>query len=234
MRTLQQRGYVYVLNERKRVYPTRRLSAIAEAIARHDPILERLTPILTRLSRSTGETVLLGRRQGDRVIYLEVVEAQQTIRYSATPGDGKPLHASAIGKSMLGAMADADRKQLLRRLKLTRVTPATITDKAALEADIAAGKARGYFITRGENVAEVMAVAVARDIGGEPYGIAIAGPIGRIEARLEPLAKALAEATAGLDHPDIDGLARDLPAAPAKPQRATAQPRPVRRGRRGK
>ena len=39
VRTLQARGYVYVLDNRKRVYPTKRLLAVANAIARHDPLL---------------------------------------------------------------------------------------------------------------------------------------------------------------------------------------------------
>ncbi|MBM3558769.1 MAG: helix-turn-helix domain-containing protein, partial [Alphaproteobacteria bacterium] len=65
VRTLTARGYLYT-NERKRtIYPTKRLFEIAETIARHDPILERVGPLLAQLRDATGETVLLGRRQGD-------------------------------------------------------------------------------------------------------------------------------------------------------------------------
>ncbi|MDP6174193.1 MAG: hypothetical protein QGF09_08520, partial [Rhodospirillales bacterium] len=46
--------------------------------------------------------------------------------------------------------------------------------------DIAAGRDLGYFVTRGENVADVMAVAANLVLNGEPYGIAVAGPIQRM------------------------------------------------------
>lgn len=204
VRTLQQRGYVYILDERKRVYPTKRLYTIAQAIARHDPILERLMPILSRLSRSTGETVILGKRQANYVTYLEVIEGNQTIRYAASPGDTKPLHSSAIGKAMLGVLDEAARERLLGKLDLARVTDRTITSVDALRQDLAASEARGYFVTRGENVPDVMAISVARRVADDSYGIAVAGPIGRIESRLDELVAALLDAAATLDRIDME------------------------------
>jgi len=204
VRTLQQRGYVYILDDRKRVYPTKRLLAMAQAIARHDPVLERVMPILSRLSRSTGETVILGKRQADYVTYLEVIEGNQTIRYAASPGDTKPLHSSAIGKAMLGVIDEAARERLLRKLDLARVTERTITSVDALQQDLATSRARGYFITRGENVPDVMAISIARKVADDPYGIAIAGPIGRIEARFDELVTALGDAAAGLERMDTE------------------------------
>lgn len=204
VRTLQQRGYVYILDERKRVYPTKRLLAMAQAIARYDPLLERLTPILSRLSRLTGETVILGKRQADYVTYLDVIEGNQTIRYAASPGDSKPLHSSAIGKSMLGILSEAARDRLLGKLDLARITDRTITDAAMLRQDLAASQARGYFVTRGENVPDVMAISVARKVADEPYGIAVAGPLGRIESRLDELVAALLESAAALGRLDAE------------------------------
>ena len=124
VRTLQARGYVYVLDNRKRVYPTKRLLAVANAIARHDPLLEKLAPILEELRRDTGETVLLGKRQDDHVTYLEVIEGTHIVRYTSSPGDTKPLHSSTIGKATLGLMAPAERAALVARI-----------DRAAPEGD---------------------------------------------------------------------------------------------------
>src|SRR5688500_2352238 len=59
MRTLQARGYLYVLSQRRRCYPTRRLLDIAAAIAGHDPIVEKLRPAMEALRDRTGETVIL-------------------------------------------------------------------------------------------------------------------------------------------------------------------------------
>lgn len=204
VRTLQAQGYVYVLDERKRVYPTKRLAAIAGEIALHDPVLERLSAILAQLVKTTKETVLVGKRQGRQVIYLDVLEGTHTVRYAATPGDAKPLHSSAIGKSMLGLLAEDELRHLLRTLGLPRITGRTITDPARLMAEIAEGRARGYFITRGENVPDVMAISIARSIGEEPYGIAVAGPLPRLEERLDGYVAALLEAGAALERIDVE------------------------------
>jgi IclR family acetate operon transcriptional repressor len=199
IRTLQTRGYVYVLDARKRVYPTKRLLAVAEAIAQHDPVLERLSPILETLLKTTGETVILGKRQGDRVTYLDVLEGNHTLRYAASPGDTKPLHSSAIGKAMLGALQQSELDKLLSRIELPRITDRTITNRVALVEDLEASRQRGYFVTSGENVADVMAVSIMRRVAEEPYGIAIAGPVSRIEIRLESILATLRAAGDAVD-----------------------------------
>jgi IclR family acetate operon transcriptional repressor len=202
VRTLQARGYVYVLDERKRVYPTKRLFKIALQIAQNDPVLERIGPVLQALQQDTAETVILGKRQGNAVTYLDVVEGRQTIRYAADPGDIKPLHSSAIGKAMLGVMPDPELVRLLKTLRLPLVTDRTIKDADALLRDIQASRTRGFFVTQGENVPEVMAVSIARTLGEEFYGVAVAGPIGRLAPQLDVLVAALLKAGDALQQID--------------------------------
>lgn len=204
VRTLQARGYVYILDDRKRVYPTKRLLATAQAVAQNDPILERVGPILAALQRETAETVILGKRQGSRVIYLDVLEGQHTIRYSAAPGDAKPLHSSAIGKAMLGALSASERARLLRTLRLEKITDRTLTEPAELARDLEASQACGTYVTRGENVSEVMGVAIARTLGDEPYGVAVAGPIHRLERHLDKMVAALGKTGQALDRLDAE------------------------------
>ena len=195
---------MYILDERKRVYPTKRLFAVAQQIAQNDPVLERIGPVLAALQLETGETVILGKRQGNAITYLDVIEGRHTIRYAASPGDTKPLHSSAIGKAMLGAMPPLELVRLLRKLPLPAVTERTIKDQAGLLLDIEAGRARGYFMTRGENVPEVMALSIARSVGDEWYGVAIAGPIGRLEGAREGLAATLLAAGEALQRIDAE------------------------------
>ena len=81
---------------------------------------------MTSLRDETKETVILGKRNEERVIYLVVIESEQTIRYSARPGDFKPLHGSASGKVLLAALGEEERHALLKRLQLAPITPRTI------------------------------------------------------------------------------------------------------------
>ena len=107
--------------------------------------------------------------------------------------------SSAVGKALLGALGDAEGSSLLGRLELARVTPATITSRRALAADLAAGRARGWYVTRGENVADVMAVAAPVAINDETFAMAVAGPLQRMTRRLDRHAAALVAARQTLE-----------------------------------
>lgn len=80
-----------------------------------------------------------------------------------------------------------------------RVTPATLTSRRALAADLAAGRARGWYVTRGENVADVMAVATPVVMNEAVFAVAVAGPIQRMRLRLERHAGALVAARQKLE-----------------------------------
>ena len=191
LRTLELRGYLYELGLRKGWYPTLRWLQKASEIAAHDPTLARVTPLLEALGKASGETVVFGKRSGTEVVYLYVVESPHPIRYSAQPGDRKPLHSSSAGKAILGALPAAERAALLDRIELVRVTPSTIVRRDLLEKDLEAGAKRGWYATRGENVADVHALGVPVRIDGELYAVVVAGPAHRIEGALKAHAASL-------------------------------------------
>ena len=203
VRTLQIRGYVYVLEERKRIYPTKRLLGIAQSIGRYDTALERLTPIAAQLAKATGETVIIGKMQGDIVIYLDVMPGSHTVRYTASPGDTFPTHTSALGKSTLSLLSDDALDKAIGKLKLTQFTDATITDAKAFKKDILAGREAGYFLTRGETVADVMGISIARRIGGEPYAIGVAGPTSRLKEKFDTYLSAIKDSEKAISRIDI-------------------------------
>lgn len=128
--------------------------------------------------------------------YRNVLEGPQSIRYTARAGDLKPLHSSSIGKALLGALGQDELPEVLKQLPLDRVTEATITDRSALLTDLERSRQRDYFVTTGENVADVMAVAATVRLGSDVYGIAIAGPIHRMTDNLTRHVSALSAACA--------------------------------------
>jgi DNA-binding IclR family transcriptional regulator len=193
VRAMAGRGYLQAANERKAFYPTGKMLRHAEIIAAHDPVIPRIAGELMVLRDRTDETVILGQLHttGREVIYLEIVESRQNIRYSASVGDLKPLHSSAIGKALLAAMPEEQIEQLLKKLPLLRVTPDTLTSSDAVKGDLAKGRARGFQMTRGENVPDVAAVAVAVSVSSRIFGVAIAAPLHRMDAGLERCTAAL-------------------------------------------
>ncbi|WP_459615906.1 IclR family transcriptional regulator [Bordetella sp. 2513F-2] len=189
--TLSARGYLYTLSRPRALYPTKRMYDVARDILQQDPIVEQATPMLERLRDTSRETVILGKRQGDSVVYLQVVEGTHSIRYSAKPGDIKPLHSSSIGKALLGCMKEQELREWLQGRTLAPITSATITDPEALIADIQQSRRLGYFQTRGENVGDVWAVAAFLNVNKETLGIAVAGPGHRMEGSMPECAQLL-------------------------------------------
>lgn len=189
--TLTARGYLYSLTRPRSLYPTRRFFDLARSIHEKDPFVDRVMPLLERLRDASRETVILGKRQGDAVIYLQVIESPNPIRYSARPGEFKPLHSSAIGKALLGSLKEAELRANLAGRPLPSITGATLTDEEALAADILEGRRRGYFLTRGENVADVWAVSAFLSVNSDTLAVAVAGPRHRMEANVAEHAQLL-------------------------------------------
>lgn len=186
--TLIARGYLYSLQRPRALYPTKRMYDVAGEILGNDPFVAQATPLLERLRDASGETVILGRRQGDAVLYLQVIEGAHAIRYSAKAGQFKPLYSSAIGKALLGSLKEAELRRQVEALAPVAVTASTITDPQRLIEDLGAGRKRGYFVTRGENVEDVWAVAGYVAVNSETFAIAVAGPAPRMEKNCEAIA----------------------------------------------
>lgn len=189
--TLVMEGYLYTLRSPRTMYPTKRIWEVGQRINATDPIAQRLLPLLEQVRDQTKETVILGKRQGDVVLYLQIVESRNAIRYIANPGDFKPLHSSAIGKALLSALPESELKTVLKKLVLKRATPNTITSATGLRRDLDDARERGYAMTSGENVADVSAVAIPLNLGVENFALAVAGPTHRIHQAVPVILKAL-------------------------------------------
>lgn len=185
VRTLENRGYVYMLASRKGIYPTRRILDVAKKIAENDPVLERVDPVLSALRDTTGETIAFSKRQGDHIVYLDVFESSNSIRYNAQVGDFKMLHNSSPGKALLGCMDDDELDAILAGLEMTRFTPSTLTTRKALQDDLSLSRERGWYLNISESVSDLMGLAVTVSLGGELYAVSIAGPVYRMKPNLD-------------------------------------------------
>lgn len=192
IRTLTSLGYLYETGRRQGYYPTGRLLAMAQRIARSDPILEKVGPTLTALRDAVAETVVLGKlAPSGEVVYLEVMPSPHPISYVADPGAQRHVHSNSLGKALLSLMSSEERRKLLKGRTLERFNERTLVTLEALEEEIARSRERGWFQNLGESMMDVGAIAWPLSIGGGEYAVSIAGPLYRIEPNLEPLAQQL-------------------------------------------
>ncbi len=154
-------------------------------------------PELERLRDLADETVRLSILNGDDVLYVDQREAAQPVRIGNGVGGRAAAHASGAGKAMLAHLDPLVREQVLNRLTLTRFTPNTITDRAALASHLDLTKARGYALSFDEQHIGVSSIACAiTDHRGRTIGaVAIIGPSYRLDvSRLHGLGRDVMEA----------------------------------------
>lgn len=156
--------------------------------------------VLTSLVRDVGETCNFTTLEGTEVLYLDRVEARWPLRLTIDVGAHVPLHCTASGKLLLAFLPKRQRDTVIKRIPLTRMTPATITDPEVLRTECDVIVERDYARDAEEFVAGLNAVSVpVRDKEGMVRAtIAVHAPTARMtmeqaESRLPLLRQAAAE-----------------------------------------
>ncbi|MGA2287832.1 IclR family transcriptional regulator [Bradyrhizobium sp.] len=195
LQTLQERGYIYELAPRAGYYPTRRLFDLAKTITEHDPVALRADILLRAMRDSLDESVLLAKVTGLDATYLLTFEPSHPLRFRANVGDRvRSLYATSGGKAILSTLAPRDLGSCLKSLTLEPLTRHTITSKRALADDIEAGRQRGWFLNKEESQDGVMTLSSLFAWNGLNYIVTVAGPVSRIELKLDWMAGLLVDA----------------------------------------
>ena len=157
-------------------------------------------PHMIRLRDAFGETVNLGKLQHDKVVYLEVVPSESALRFSERPGATVTVHASALGRAILAFSPPAIADSLIAGRPLAALTEKTVTNEAALRAELAKIKRQGYAIETEEVAlqATCLGAPILNSRGEAIAGLGLSGPIHRFLPRkdrkiITALRKAAAE-----------------------------------------
>lgn len=179
--TLVSRGFLYETKPRGGYYPTHRLLELARSMMEGDPLTARLHGQLQALARATGETAVLSAREQDDVVYVDVVESSAPIRYFAKVGERRPIHTTSSGKAILISYAPAERERILRGLRYLPYQQATKKGARELAADLDASIGRGWCEDLAESTPDVMGLGVPVVTAGRRFGLAVAGPMYRMQ-----------------------------------------------------
>lgn len=176
--------------------------------SRHLEVLrERARPWLEKLRDEHDESANLGLLDGDRIIYVDIVESNRGVRLAAKRGDRDPLHATALGKA-IAAHLDEDRvRELLDRAGMDQRTPNTITSIDTYLDELAKVRRVGYAVDSGENELDGRCVAVPILGTRLPAAISLSAPSARFTVQdVERAAAALKNVAEHLGTmPVVDG-----------------------------
>lgn len=99
-------------------------------------IAETARPIMSELSRKTGETIQLAVLSNNRALFIEKIGTAQAIGIRGSVGESEPLHATSTGKVLLSQLGPDRLNTILDSVTLDSWTPQTVTDRARLTAEL--------------------------------------------------------------------------------------------------
>jgi DNA-binding IclR family transcriptional regulator len=195
LRTLAEHGYVQQDPPTKRYTLGLRLWEMGARAAGRTGLVEAARPGLKWLTSVTGQTSALVVLRDTDVLYVDVVEGLEPLRFYADLGARAPAYATASGKAMLAHRPDLVPDVVRKGLR--RLATGTITRSADLRHRLAEVRRTGLSINRGERRDDIAAVAAPIfDARGECVAsISISGPRTRFDDTLEDFARHVRKAS---------------------------------------
>jgi DNA-binding IclR family transcriptional regulator len=137
---------------------------------------------MQKLHQQIGESVNLGVRQGDEIVYVERTSSgRSSVKVVHLVGARAPLHTTAVGKLFLVDDGVHRVKEYAKRTGLPGFTPSSLTTLPALERDLE--RVRRHSIAFDNEEAETglrcVAAGVRDDTGELVAGISVSAPAER-------------------------------------------------------
>lgn len=104
-----------------------------------------------KLMESVNEVVHLVVREDNKIIYIDKVEANNTIRMASSIGKRSPMYCTSVGKAMLAYLPENEVKEIWHNSEIKKLTENTITDFEALKTELEIVKIKGYAVDNEEN-----------------------------------------------------------------------------------
>jgi DNA-binding IclR family transcriptional regulator len=150
--------------------------------AGHEPLVRRAHAALHALAVACEETASLAVPRALQLVYVDQVQAPHVMAANWL-GRPTPLHATSTGKAFLARLAPDELGAALPG-RLQRFTDTTITTRAALRAELADVRARGWAVSRGELEPALWGVSAPVLAGGRAVAVvSVWGTEARIRAR---------------------------------------------------
>lgn len=163
--TLSELGYVVAKNNRFELTPqVLELGySYLSALSFPEVALPHLEALVARTSEASEGSIL---DRGD-IVYVVRVPGPALMTISVNIGARRPAHATAMGRVLLANLPAADLDHYLATTELKPLLPRTITDPAALRAELDTVRRSGFALVNQELEEGLVAVAApVRDRGG--------------------------------------------------------------------
>lgn len=101
-------------------------------------------PHLDRLHDWRGESVNMGIRDGNEVVYIDQLPSIHATGMREEVGKRAPLHSTALGKALIAWLPPSELHSVVKRCHLVALTPRTITTMEEFLQELERTRERGY------------------------------------------------------------------------------------------
>lgn len=108
------------------------------------PLPQLVQPLLDRLSEALGESSSVSILDGAEIVYIARAAQRRVMSIALMPGSRLPAYCTSMGRVMLAALPEERARALLGPGPLPARTPYTLTDPAAVMAELARVRAQGH------------------------------------------------------------------------------------------
>ncbi|HYI33141.1 MAG TPA: IclR family transcriptional regulator C-terminal domain-containing protein [Glaciibacter sp.] len=166
-------------------------------------------PHLERLARELGESTSAAVLDGGDIVYIARVPTRRIMTVGITIGTRFPAYATSMGRVLLAGLPVVEADAYLEAVRPERLTPATLTDRNALRAEIERVRESGWSLVDQELEAGLRSLAApVRQGGMVTAAINVSTTAGApLERLVEEFVPALTATTAAISA-DLDDLVR--------------------------
>ncbi|HOV26039.1 MAG TPA: IclR family transcriptional regulator [Pseudobacteroides sp.] len=180
--TLINRGYVTQDLESSKYKITFKLFELGSKKVDKLDLLKSSKPYTRMLMESVNEVVHLIIRDEAEIVYIDKVEANNTISMASRIGKRNPMYCTATGKAILAFLPEEEVLKVWNSSKIVKMTGNTITDFILFKKELHNIRQNGYAVDNEENELGVRCVAAPIfDFKGDiAAAISVSGPVNRI------------------------------------------------------
>lgn len=180
LRTMVAAGFLRFERAGRRYLPSARVALLGAWLSPAMLGEGRLLRLMQALSEATGETIMLGTKNGWRMQYMHVLQATRPLRVHVRPSSFRSLLRSAGGWMLLSTAGDAEARALIRRINAEAPAGHQVPEEVALRR-LATIRAEGQATSYDEVTPGAGGIAMlVPGVDGPPLAMVLAGPTARL------------------------------------------------------
>lgn len=189
--TLIYKDYVVQDTETNKYRTTLKLFELGNKKTENMDLLSASKLYTKKLMENINEIVHLVIQEDTEIVYIDKVQADNTIRMASTIGRRSPLYCTSVGKAILAYLPDEEVEKIWNNSKIENLTKFTIINLEDMKRELKDIRQKGYAVDNEENEIGIRCIGapVFNRFGEVEGAISISGPTMRMtEDKIEEFA----------------------------------------------